>query len=130
MGRSGGVKMVNVIKFIRTTDEGDEVEVALPALFEVCQTCRGNGKHVNPAIDGNGLTQEDFDEDPDFREDYFSGRYDVTCEECGGQRVVLAIDEAECKRQGREDDLEAYYKQGREEAAYQAECAAERRMGA
>jgi len=122
--------MVNVIKFIRITDEGDEVEIALPAKYEVCQTCEGQGKHVNPAIDGNGLSREDFDEDPDFRESYFNGDYDVTCQECGGQRVVLEIDEAEAKRQGLKTDLEAYYEQGREEAAYQAECAAERRMGA
>lgn len=122
--------MVDVIRFIRVTDEGDEVEVALPAKFEVCQTCEGRGKHVNPAIDGNGLSREDFDEDPDFREDYFSGVYDVQCEECGGRTTVLVVDEAAVKAQGLQSALEAYYEQGREEASYQAECAAERRMGA
>ena len=122
--------MSNAIRFTRTTDEGDEVEVALPVKFEVCQTCEGRGQHVNPAIDGNGLSAEDFDEDPDFMEDYFSGRYDVRCEECRGERVVLEIDEPECKRQGLQAEFEAYYEQGREESVYQAECAAERRMGA
>jgi len=72
-------------------DEGT-VTVELPAKFEVCDTCRGKGSHVNPSIDGNGLTAEDFAEDPDFREDYFSGVYDVACYQCKGLRVVAVID--------------------------------------
>jgi hypothetical protein len=60
--------------------------------FEVCSTCNGQGKHVNPSIDSHGLSSEDFDEDPDFREEYFSGRYDVPCYECKGERVVPTID--------------------------------------
>ena len=57
--------------------------------YEVCKRCRGEGKHVNSAIDGNGLTAEDFASlGPDFEEDYFGGAYDVTCEECNGLRVV------------------------------------------
>jgi RecJ-like exonuclease len=122
--------MANVIRFTSVTDEGDEVEVSLPAKYEVCSTCEGRGRHVNRAIDGNGLSREDFDEDPSFEEAYFRGDYDVVCEECGGKRVILVIDEAEAKRQGLKTDLEAYYEQGRAEASYQAECAAERRMGA
>lgn len=74
-------------------DEDGEREVVFPATFEVCWRCRGEGKHVNPAIDGHGLSQEDFDQDPDFREDYFSGVYDQTCEECKGLRVLAEIDE-------------------------------------
>ena len=72
------------------TDEDEEIE--LPARFEVCGTCDGKGVHVNPSIDAHGLSREDFDADPDFREDYFSGRYDVACAECGGQRVVPEVD--------------------------------------
>lgn len=61
------------------------------AKFEICPRCQGEGKHVNPSIDGNGLSSEYFDEmGDDFREDYFSGVYDVTCHECNGQRVVKA----------------------------------------
>jgi hypothetical protein len=54
----------------------------------ICPVCDGEGKTVNPDIDANGLTREDFDEDPDFAEDYRSGLYDITCAACNGQRVV------------------------------------------
>jgi len=118
------------IKFTSFTAEGDEVEIALPARYEVCETCEGRGQHVNRAIDGNGLSREDFDEDPDFEEAYFRGDYDVACEECKGRTTVLVVDEAACKAQGLQADLEAYYEMRREEASHQAECAAERRMGA
>lgn len=74
----------------------DDTEIELPIRFEVCSGCGGHGKHVNRNIDGNGLSREDFDEDPDFREDYFAGVYDVTCDTCGGRRVVPVIDEARC----------------------------------
>lgn len=66
--------------------------VTLPAKFAVCNTCEGEGKHVNPDIDRNGLTAEDFEEDPDFRDDYFSGVYDVICSECKGEKVVPVVD--------------------------------------
>lgn len=58
--------------------------------YVACPTCRGNGTHVNPAVDGNGLTSDDIDEmgGDDFMEDYLGGVYDVICEECGGLRVV------------------------------------------
>ena len=79
--------MVTPIRFIRFAEEGGEVEVALPAVYEVCPTCRGEGKTVNPAIDGDGITGEEWarDWDDDDREAYFRGDYDVPCRECGGK---------------------------------------------
>ena len=77
-------------------DDDVEFEVELPSKFEVCGRCEGKGTHVNPNIDGNGLSREDFEEDPDFEEAYFSGVYDVTCEECEGLRVVPVVDEEKC----------------------------------
>lgn len=74
-------------------DEGEKVPVTFPAHYEVCDRCRGEGKHVNPSIDGHGISREEFDEDPEFEEAYFAGRYDVTCEVCKGERVVLVEDE-------------------------------------
>lgn len=50
----------------------------------ICPACSGEGSCVNPNIDANGLTREDFDDDPDFAEDYMSGVYDVRCGACGG----------------------------------------------
>lgn len=55
--------------------------------FEVCSQCEGSGVVVNPNIDCCGLTEEDFYEDPDFAEDYLSGRFDVACPRCDGLRV-------------------------------------------
>ncbi len=78
---------------IHVTRTGGEIEIIFPANFEVCDRCNGTGKHVNPSIDGNGLSREDFDQDPDFEEAYFRGDYDVSCSVCRGQRVVPVVDE-------------------------------------
>lgn len=100
-----------------------------PANFEVCWRCRGTGSHVHPAIDGHGLSSEDFDADPDFEEAYFAGAYDVTCDECGGERVVAVVDEDGLKgiKAAR---WRLYLRQQDEARAYARECEAERRMGA
>lgn len=54
----------------------------------ICPACQGEGKCVNPNIDSNGLTAEDFADDPDFAEDYMSGLYDVTCGACNGRGSI------------------------------------------
>jgi len=56
--------------------------------FMVCETCHGHGSTVNPSIDAGSLSEEDFRDDPDFREDYYGGAYDIPCPECRGKRVV------------------------------------------
>ena len=111
-------------------DDDCEYEIRFPIKFEVCWGCRGKGTHVHRGIDGNGLTHADFAEDPDFAEDYFSGVYDITCEECHGQRVLPEVDEAEVKRLGLEKDLERYHEKLESDAEYDRICAMERRYGA
>lgn len=71
------------------------VKVEFPAKFAVCSRCEGKGSHINPSIDGHGITAEEWDRDWDdeSRENYFSGVYDVTCGECKGLRVVPVVDE-------------------------------------
>ena len=64
------------IEFTTEDNEGNEVSHTLPTKFEVCGTCGGRGSHVNPSIDCGGLSSDDFDEDPDFRDAYFNGSYD------------------------------------------------------
>lgn len=88
--------------------EIDLEEVEIPSRFEVCWRCEGHGTHVNPSIDGNGISPEEFYEDPDFAESYFKGHYDVQCEECRGERVVL---EPDYERMSPEltEQVEAYY---------------------
>jgi hypothetical protein len=72
-----------------------EEEIEVPIKFEVCPTCEGKGKHVNPSIDAHGITADEWDSDWSYedRENYMSGFYDVSCYECGGDRVVPEINE-------------------------------------
>ena len=91
------MRQAEAITFVYEDDNGEEVEVQLPSRFEVCSRCRGAGKHVNPNVDGHGITAEEWngpDWDDDSREGYLTGRYDVTCSECKGLRVVAVVDEA------------------------------------
>ena len=79
------------IKFTYVNEEGYEEEAELPAYYEVCSRCRGEGVHDNPNF--NGFTSEDFDDDPDFLDDYKHGVYDVVCTVCKGKRIVPVVDE-------------------------------------
>jgi hypothetical protein len=107
-------------------DENDEeFEAEFPAVFEVCPTCRGKGQHVNPSIDCNGLSAEDFAEDPDFAEDYFSGRYDVSCYGCNGKRVIPVINEEYADP----DLLKILHKINKQNDEFRRIQEAERRMG-
>lgn len=100
--------------------------VSVPVCFDVCPTCNGRGSHVNPSIDCDGLSAEDFAEDPDFAEDYVQGFYDVPCYGCHGRNVVPSLD-----RKRTPAAVVAAIDSQRDFAAdYAAECAAERRMGA
>ena len=105
-----------------------EVEESLPGKYEVCDRCLGKGSHCNPSIDGNGLTSEDFAEDPDFRDDYMSGMYDVPCYECKGARVVLVVDEDKAKVEDPEI-LSAYERHLENQAISRRERASEERWG-
>lgn len=68
--------------------------IHLPFNFEVCSSCGGTGSYVDPNIDSNGITSEEFENDWSYedRENYFSGMYNITCEECNGARVVPEIE--------------------------------------
>lgn len=92
-------------------------------MFILCPVCEGHGTTVNPNIDGNGLTSEDFADDPDFAEDYMNGAFDIVCRAfdivcraCNGKRVVtpdvpekLAQAAADRRLAAREDgNFEAY----------------------
>lgn len=76
-------------------DDETEREFAIAAKYEVCDRCRGTGTHVNPSIDGHGISGDDecWDDDA-FRSMYFGGGFDVTCERCDGRNVVLVVDES------------------------------------
>lgn len=58
--------------------------------WEICGQCDGHGTVSNPSFD-QGWTQSEWaDEDEDFKEDYFAGRYDVPCG-CKGGKVQSPI---------------------------------------
>jgi len=107
-------------------DDGEEREYRVPVKYRVCPTCRGAGTHVNPSVDAGGLTAADFDEDPDFAEDYLGGCYDVTCYECGGERVVAVVD----RKRADKAVLKLMDRHDRAADLYRQEVAAERAMGA
>lgn len=117
--------------YVEETDEcPDGVLLAeFPAHYEVCSRCRGEGKHVNPSIDGHGLGAEDF-EDEDFREAYFGGRYDVPCYECKGERVVLVENAYETFTVEQKTLYDRLEKQWEDERADRRLEEMERRMGA
>jgi hypothetical protein len=106
--------------------------VAFPCVKVNCSTCDGKGTHVNPSIDAGGISGSDWDEDPDFQDQYMSGMYDVQCYGCKGAKTVPSIN---VKAMGPEDtkiytSWRTWQDQiEREEDAYRAERAAEIRWG-
>ena len=74
-------------------EDGDEVQHVLPGKYGVCTRCEGTGKHDHPAF-SNGIVSSEWAEmDDDDRRSYMRGDYNVTCEQCGGKRVVVLPDE-------------------------------------
>lgn len=121
------VDVGRMVAYIEHDNGGEEYEqVAVKLCYEVCSTCGGRGTHVNPSIDCDGLSAEDFGEDPDFREDYFSGAYDVPCYECHGRNVSLCMD----RQSNSAEVIKVVEDRWDCERQSQAEYAAERRMGA
>jgi hypothetical protein len=104
----------------------DGEEVKLPMKWELCPVCNGAGTHVNPSIDAGGISSEDFEEDPDFRERYMAGDYDVTCNRCARRTTVPVVDLDRLKPEQRA----AWDRQQREERADYYERMAELRAGA
>ena len=119
------------IKFTLENDDGEEIEYSLPGKYEVCSGCGGEGKHVDRNIDGNGITASEWaemrDDDPDFSENYTSGRYDVTCEDCHGKRVEHVVDEEHLTEE-QKDLYERYCESQSSQDQYDYEDAYTRRM--
>ncbi len=117
-------------------EDGEEVEVDLPAKNEVCPRCEGHGMHLTPSIGQYAYSREEFEEsfDEDERAEYFKrgGMYDVVCETCHGKNVVLVIDEEWIDKNGsleEKEALAAYIEKLQDDAEYEREVAAERRYG-
>ena len=132
--RDPRVRAAYVTKLFASLDEGtmtgiyslDGEDVEVPFVYEVCGLCNGKAKVVNPSIDCNGITAEDFYEDPDFYDAYMSGSFDIACPECGGQRVVPTIN----REMIDPVLLEQIDKSIEEDRDFEQQCAMERAMGA
>lgn len=109
---------------------GVERTLKLPGRYEVCGRCEGTGKHVNPSVDGHGISAEEFAEDPDFKEAYFSGVYDVTCHDCKGLRVVPVLDEEAFNSPAKQKLLKRIHDAAQASAEVDAMYEMERRYGA
>jgi len=101
--------------------DGEEITVYVE--YAVCPLCGGKGSHVNPSIDSHGISPEELYSDSDFVEDYFSGRYDIPCNQCKGKRVVPVPSDAEPHIKKLVEDKIA------EDRAYAMERLAEIEMG-
>lgn len=109
--------------------EGLEVELSVPAKWEICRTCEGHG--ASSAYLG-AFTRDDFDDEgPEFVEDYIAGNYDRACDECHGSGKVIVADEAACQHNDEDKRaLGVLHSRWEEEAEYRAIVDAERRAGA
>lgn len=109
------------------TYEDDEksaepITVELPAHFEVCSTCQGDGK--SSAHLGAFTSSEWAEQDDDFKEAYLGGKYDRQCKTCKGQRVVPVVDREACKTPEQKAALEHMDAQ----AEYERDRRSEQRM--
>ncbi len=109
------------VPFIYTDDpaEYDGMKF-LPTKWAICPICHGDGTR---RIVSDSCVEE---MDPEEREDFFQGKYDVRCDECTGTGKIKVIDEDRC----RPEDLKEYYIQEQQRIRDAMEAAAERRMGA
>ena len=110
-------------------DTDEETTVEFPFKWGVCGLCNGKGSHVNPSIDCNGISAQDFADDPSFSAAYMSGRYDQQCNKCHGRTTVPTINKDACDEE-QQANLKLWHAYQEAEAAFQAESAWERQMGA
>lgn len=110
-------------------DEDTESSVMIPYTWAICSRCNGHGTHVAPGIDDNGITQSEMAElGEDFEEGYFSGRYDVSCVDCGGKGKEQEMD-TEYFRTKYPKEYAAWDESRIRRATYDREAAWERKMG-
>jgi cytochrome c553 len=129
-GFAGIGRMIHRLVFgqppkIEVVFDDTPIEHTLKLKWGVCGTCHGRGKHVNPSIDAHGISQEEFEEDPEFEEEYHAGLYDVQCFECHGRTTVLEINEKASSTEAVKATNEIF----KDTSSYRSECEAERRMG-
>lgn len=105
-------------------DQGEIVTRELPAFWEICEYCEGEGSYLGLPYDGTFLPS-DIAEDPDMLRDIRP----VRCGQCGGTGKTLVIDD---RNLSPEDQavLDRHRELRSERAASAAYSAAERAVGA
>lgn len=110
-------------------EEDDDVVFDFPMKKEICAGCDGEGQI--PFGQHMSFTSSEFNEtfdDEESRHNYFSGRYDKTCPDCKGEKIIKSVDTERFKTET--PDLYKIYKQAvRECRQSNAESLAEFRMG-
>jgi hypothetical protein len=97
--------------------DDDTGVITLKAHAIVCPRCHGKGKHDHPAF-ANGISEDQFANDPDFYEEYMSGILDVLCEVCQGRNVVLEANQKNDILQRYIDDITDMYAEQEAEMRY------------
>ena len=108
-------------------------KVNLPCKVDWCYACNGSGGRSKYDIEGydinSMITDDGGHTDYDFKEDYFSGKTDITCNICNGDKIQNIVDWESCNEL-QLAILKSDEKCWQEEADDRAEQEAERRMGA
>lgn len=88
-----------IIEWERENNQEEVEIVKVPAKYEVCWDCDGEGTTLNENLRG-AFTYEEFHDcfdDEESQEEYFKGGkgiYGVTCKTCHGRTTVLTPDTA------------------------------------
>lgn len=73
---------------------GAEYTITAPGKRAMCTECDGRGTVLRDGLRGVAFSSEELFEDEGFAEGYFRGDYDVACDVCRGEKIVIDPDEA------------------------------------
>lgn len=91
------VERLQMPKFVFTylsERTGYEYQVTVPGKRAMCEECDGRGTVLMDGLRGHAFSSEELFEDESFAEGYFRGDYDVKCDVCHGEKVVIEPDES------------------------------------
>lgn len=106
--------------------DGTERVVDLPAKWEICGVCQGQGK--SSAHLGAFTQSEWVEQDEDFKQDYMDGAYDRPCDSCKGSGKLLVPDETMCITEDHKLVLEWLHNRARDDAEERSILRAEARL--